>query len=163
MKKTKRIMNHAPRSAARPSRARIAVCTSNGKCVPGRKLVSGTHNSVIYQSLRSLCTSCTSCTSFSEFILELVQNTVLFLKKNFNLKTPGTAGTALETLAITHFLPVSTWYTRWYSLVQTPSYLVHTKNIELNANRISRISDTMSTNHETSLSMRVTRLSVGFF
>ena len=95
MKKTKRIMDHASRSAARASRARTAVCTSNGKCVPGRKLVSGTHNSVIYQSLRSLCTSCTSCTTFSEFILGLLKNTVLFSKKNFNLKLPGTHGTHL--------------------------------------------------------------------
>ena len=49
MKKTERIMHRASRSAARASRARIAVCTSNGKYVPGRKLVSGTRNSVIYQ------------------------------------------------------------------------------------------------------------------
>ena len=157
MKKTERIMHRAPRSAARASRARIALCTSNGKCVPGRKLVSGTHNSVIYQSLRSLCTSCTSCTTFSEFILGLLLNTVLFLKKNFNLKTPGTAGTALETPAITHFLPVSTWYTRWYSLVQTPSYLVHNKNIELIVDHNSRISSTMSTNHENRLTLRAHR------
>jgi hypothetical protein len=150
---------HAPRPAARASRVRTAVCTSNGKCVPGRKLVSGTHNSVIYQSLRSLCTSCTSCTTFSEFILGLLKNTVLFSKKNFNLKTPGTAGTALETPAITHFLPVSTWYTRWYSLVQTPSYLVQTKNIELNVNHVSWI---IEVNRSPSLSTRATRSSVGF-
>ena len=103
MKKTERIMHRAPRSAARASRARTAVCTSNGKCVPGRKLVSGTHNSVIYQSLNSMCTMCTMCTSFSEFILGLLLNTVLFSKKNFNLKTPGTHGTHCGTTINPHF------------------------------------------------------------
>ena len=153
----KRIMNHAPRPTARPSRARIAMCDSNGKCVTGSYFISVTQLPYIFQSLTPMCDMCDMCDSFSEFILELVQNTVLFLKKNFNLKTPGTAGTALETLAITHFLPVSTWYTRWYSLVQTPSYLVHTKNIELNVSHKSRISNTMSTNHGNRLTLRVHR------
>ena len=126
MKKTERIMHHAPRSAARASRARTAVCTRNGTCVPGRKLVSGTVNSVINQTLNSWCTSCTSCTTFSEFILALVSNTVLFLKKNFNLKTGGTAGTACGTTINPHFSCGTSgtqggtaWY-KWPSTWYTP-------------------------------------------
>ena len=49
MKKTERIMHRAPRSAARASRARTAMCSRNEKCVAGRNLVPATHNSVIYQ------------------------------------------------------------------------------------------------------------------
>ena len=95
MKKTKRIMNHAPRSAARPSRARIAVCASNGKCVPGKNLVSGTQHSVINQTLNSMCAMCAGCASFFNLIQRFLENTVLFSKKNFNLKLPGTHGTHL--------------------------------------------------------------------
>ena len=49
MKKTKRIMDQASRSAARASRVRTAMCSRNEKCVAGRNLVSATHNSVTYQ------------------------------------------------------------------------------------------------------------------
>ena len=125
----KRIMNHAPRPTARPSRARIAVCTSNGKCVPGRKLVSGTHNSVIYQSLRSLCTSCTSCTSFSEFILGLLKNTVLFSKKNFNLKLPYTLYTHLYSPRVYSLYTLSNRTHMCTHTVHTLPCSVHTTRI----------------------------------
>ena len=90
MKKTERIMHRAPRSAARASRARTAMCDSNGKCVTGSYFISVTQLPYIFQSLTPMCDMCDMCDSFSEFILELVSNTVLFLKKNFNLKTPVT-------------------------------------------------------------------------
>jgi hypothetical protein len=52
------------------------------------------------------------------------------------LKTPATHATQLETPMFPHFLPVFTCYTSWYKLLQTPSYLLHTQNIELNANHV---------------------------
>ena len=151
MKKTERIMHRAPRSAARASRARTAMCDSNGKCVPGRKLVSGTHNSVIYQSLRSLCTS---CTTFSEFILGLLLNTVLFLKKNFNLKTPVTHVTHCGTTINPHFSCGTSVTHPVTHLSHIALYLSHNKNIELFVDHNSRISNTMSTNHENRLTLR---------
>jgi hypothetical protein len=49
MKKTKRIMHRAPRPAARASRARTAMCDSNGKCVTGSYLISVTQLPYIFQ------------------------------------------------------------------------------------------------------------------
>jgi hypothetical protein len=49
---------------------------------------------------------------FSKFILGLLENSVLFSKKNFNLKTPATPAT---TPIFPHFLPVFTCYTTCYT------------------------------------------------
>ena len=114
MQKTERIMHHAPRSATRASRARTAVCNRYDKFVTGRNTVSVTVNSVINQLLRLVCNT---CNTFFKFILELVQNTVLFSKTNFNLKTPVTPVTACGTTINPHFScgtsvtkPVTTCY-----------------------------------------------------
>ena len=103
MKKTERNMNRAPRSAARASRARIAVCNRYDKFVTGRNTVSVTVNSVINQLLRLVCNTCNTCNTFFKFILALVSNTVLFDKKNFNLKTPVTHVTHCGTTIKPHF------------------------------------------------------------
>ena len=157
MKKTERIMHRAPRSAARASRARTAVCNRYNKFVTGRNPVSVTVNSVINQLLRLACNTCNTCNTFFKFILGLLQNSVLFHKKNFNLKTPVTPVTALETPAIARILAIPTCYTTCYNLLQTALYLLQHKNIELFVDRISRISDAMSTNHENRLTLRAHR------
>ena len=155
MKKTERIMHRAPRSAARASRARTAMCDSNGKCVTGSYFISVTQLPYIFQSLTPMCDS------FSEFILELVSNTVLFLKKNFNSKLPDTPDTHLwnyykpSLFVVEH--PTHTPFLPDTHLTHMALFLTHTKNIELNVDRISRISSTMSTNHENRLSLRVHR------
>ena len=136
MKKTERIMHRAPRSAARASRARTAVCNRYNKFVTGRNPVSVTVNSVINQLLRLACNTCNTCNTFFKFILGLLQNSVLFHKKNFNLKTPVTPVTALENPAIARILAIPTCYTTCYNLLQTPLYLLQHKNIELNANHV---------------------------
>ena len=155
MQKTERIMHHAPRSATRASRARTAVCNRYDKFVTGRNTVSVTVNSVINQLLRLVCNM---CSTFSEFILALVLNTVLFSKKNFNLKTPATHATHCGTTINPHFSCGTSATHGATQVLQTPSYLLHTKNIELNVNRKSRISGTMSTNME--IDQRYTSLRV---
>ena len=138
MKKTERIMHRAPRSAARASRARTAMCDSNGKCVTGSYSISVTQLPFIFQSLTPMCDMCDMCDSFSEFILELVSNTVLFLKKNFNLKTPVTPVTHCGTTINPHFSCGTSVTQPVTQVLHMPLYLLHTQNIELNADRISR-------------------------
>ena len=157
MKKTERIMHRAPRSAARASRARTAMCDSNGKCVTGSYSISVTQLPYIFQSLTPMCDMCDMCDSFSEFILELVSNTVLFLKKNFNLKTPVTHVTHCGTTINPHFSCGTSVTHPVTHLSHIALYLSHNKNIELNVDRISRISNTMSTNHENRLTLRAHR------
>jgi len=154
MKKTERIMNRAPRSAARASRARTAMCDSNGKCVTGSYSISVTQLPYIFQSLTPMCDM---CDSFSEFILELVSNTVLFLKKNFNLETPVTHVTHCGTTINPHFSCGTSVTHPVTHLSHIALYLSHNKNIELNVSHKSRISSTMSTNHENRLTLRVHR------
>ena len=101
---------------------------------------------------------CSMCSTFSEFILALVLNTVLFSKKNFNLKTPATHATHCGTTINPHFSCGTSATHGATQVLQTPSYLLHTKNIELNVNRKSRISGTMSTNME--IDQRYTSLRV---
>ena len=151
MKKTERIMHRAPRSAARASRARTAMCDSNGKCVTGSYFISVTQLPYIFQSLTPMCDS------FSEFILELVSNTVLFLKKNFNLKTPVTHVTHCGTTINPHFSCGTSVTHPVTHLSHIALYLSHNKNIELIVDRISRISGTMSTNHGNRLTLRAHR------
>jgi hypothetical protein len=53
-------------------------------------------------------TGVTGVTAFSEFILGLLLNTVLFSKKNFNLKTPVTPVTPATNRVVPHFCIIST-------------------------------------------------------
>ena len=85
MKKTERIMHRAPRSAARASRARIARCVSGTRnaCQEQNSYLTRTNSLNIIHLAQ--CVSGVSCVSgVFKFILELVSNTVLFSKKNFN-------------------------------------------------------------------------------
>ena len=153
MKKTERIMNRAPRSAARASRARTAMCDSDGKCVTGKKTISVTKLLYIYQRLTPMCDMCDMCDGISELILALVSNTVLFFKKNFNLKTAVTHVTHCGTTINPHVSCGTSVTHAVTHLSHMPLFLSHTKNIELNVNHKSRISDTMSTNHENRLTL----------
>ena len=94
MKKTERIMHRAPRSAARASRARIARCVSGTRnaCQEQNSYLTRTNSLNIIHLAQ--CVSGVSCVSgVFKFILELVSNTVLFSKKNFNSKLPDTPDT----------------------------------------------------------------------
>ena len=96
MKKTERIMHRAPRSAARASRARTAMCVSGTRnaCQEQNSYLTRTNSLNIIHLPQ--CVSGVSCVSgVFKFILELVSNTVLFLKKNFNSKLPDTPDTHL--------------------------------------------------------------------
>ena len=96
MKKTERIMHRAPRSAARASRARIARCVSGTRnaCQEQNSYLKRTNSLNIIHLAQ--CVSGVSCVSgVFKFILELVSNTVLFSKKNFNSKLPDTPDTHL--------------------------------------------------------------------
>ena len=158
MKKTERIMHRAPRSAARASRARTAMCVSGTRnaCQEQNSYLTRTNSLNIIHLPQ--CVSGVSCVSgVFKFILELVSNTVLFLKKNFNLKTPVTHVTHCGTTINPHFSCGTSVTHPVTHLSHIALYLSHIRQIELNVSHKSRISDTMSTNHETSLSMRVHR------
>jgi hypothetical protein len=162
MKKTERIMHRAPRSAARASRARTAMCVSGTRnaCQEQNSYLTRTNSLNIIHLPQ--CVSGVSCVSgVFKFILELVSNTVLFLKKNFNSKLPDTPDTHLwnyykpSLFVVEH--PTHTPFLPDTHLTHMALFLTHTKNIELNVDRISRISSTMSTNHENRLTLRVHR------
>jgi hypothetical protein len=93
-----------------------------------------------------MCDMCDMCDGFSEFILGLLKNTVLFLKKNFNLKTPVTHVTHCGTTINPHFSCGTSVTHPVTHLSHIALYLSHIRQIELNADHKSRISNTMSTN-----------------
>ena len=116
------------------------------------------HTIVLYINNLTQCVTCVTCvTPFFEFILELLLNTVLFSKKNFNLKTPVTHVTHCGTTINPHFSCGTSVTQPVTQVLHMTLYLLHTKNIELNVDRISRISSTMSTNHENRLTLRAHR------
>ena len=126
MKKTERIMNRAPRSAARASRARTAMCVMYLKCVYCLFCVPYTHLFYIYQWLTAMCVL---CVAVSKFILGLVSNTVLFLKTNINLKTLYTHYTHLYSPRVSSLYTLKNSTHMCTHIVHTWGSSVHTSRI----------------------------------
>ena len=162
MKKLQRLsVNHAPWPV-------VIRHAAQNRCVSGTRNACQEQNSYLTRtnSLNIIhlaqCVSGVSCVSgVFKFILELVSNTVLFLKKNFNSKLPDTPDTHLwnyykpSLFVVEH--PTHTPFLPDTHLTHMALFLTHNKNIELNVSHKSRISSTMSTNHENRLTLRVHR------
>ena len=89
---------------------------------------------------------CDMCDGFFNLVQRFLENTVLFLKKNFNLKTPVTHVTHCGTTINPHFSCGTSVTHPVTHLSHIALYLSHIRQIELNADHKPRISDTMSTN-----------------
>ena len=81
-------------SSASPS---MGLCNvyALGKCVRTWDSKVCTQKLIAYQSLTLMCTMCTHFSAVFRLLLQLLKNTVLFSKKNINLKTPCTHRTHL--------------------------------------------------------------------
>mgnify|MGYP003109909858 CR=1 FL=1 len=109
-------MKREPRTTVAGSRAR--------KCVPSVFQVEMAfqehRNSFTIIALTQCVPSVPSVHSKSKFVITFLKYTSFFSKSNLNLKHLEHIDTQLETLTLTHFLPISTWNTSWNTVGTQP-------------------------------------------
>ena len=139
--------------------ALVRVCASFEKCVPGIFSFLA-HNISLYINDLTKCVPCVPCVpAFLSSFTHLIDIPILFSKSNFDLKLVAHMAHISESRMVAHFLLFQFWHTLWHTPgTHTPVSGTHSKiTLTMSTNRGPR-----ATNHDPSLSMRVTRSSVGF-
>lgn len=147
---------HGPRFTVQGSRCcgspPVTSCAGLCQLVPGTFSFLAQPKSLICNTLSAFVPLVPLVPAFSSSFTDLKDIPILFFKSNFDLKMLAQLAQMATAPVNPHFLLAQTWHKTWHKPGTDPLFPAHTPK-----SRGPR-----ATNHEPSLSIRVTRASVGF-